>query len=562
VRLFGRVELDKKAQCWRIDAERHVAQKLQRLFAQTTGTARGTVELSNIPENCRDLAWFLLRYPMEVADEEVLARGAAEHIERIETLDRIVAATYVPRTFALADCVEQREYQRVAAEVYLKNRFLLLADDVGLGKSVVAIFSFTDSRTLPALVVTLTHLCRQWANFIARFAPALAVHVAKQGTPYPLPLKDGRPPDVLIMNYHKLRGWAGELAGYVRSVVFDECQELRRSESLKYEAALHIRDNTEFRLGLSATPIYNYGSEFWNVASALKRDVLGTYKEFERAWCHSAYYDRHVSVIDPAAFGTHCREQFIMLRRTRKEVARELPEVSRIPFAVDSDTAALDEVRDAAGELARIILRRVEAEQSVRWRAGSQFDMLMRQATGIAKAPYVADFVRLLVESGERVVLYGWHREVYGVWLSRLADLNPAMYTGSESPAAKARSVETFLAGDARVLIVSLRAGAGLDGLQEASRTVVFGELDWSPGVHEQCIGRVHRDGQQQAVVAYYLVSETGADPIIAETLGIKRAQVEGIRDPDAPLVEKLDHGGANLRKLAEQFLGEGQAAS
>ena len=56
---------------------------------------------------------------------------------------------------------------------------------------------------------------------------------------------------------------------------------------------------------------------------------------------------------------------------------------------------------------------------------------------GHRKAPYVADFVRLLVESGERVVLCGWHREVYAIWLAKLRDLDPVMYTGSETPAEK-----------------------------------------------------------------------------------------------------------------------------
>lgn len=55
---------------------------------------------------------------------------------------------------------------------------------------------------------------------------------------------------------------------------------------------------------------------------------------------------------------------------------------------------------------------------------------MMRQATGIAKAPYVLEFVRMLVESGESVMLYGWHRDVYNIWLERLAEFNPVMYTG------------------------------------------------------------------------------------------------------------------------------------
>src|SRR5687767_15689991 len=54
--------------------------------------------------------------------------------------------------------------------------------------------------------------------------------------------------------------------------------------------------------------------------------------------------------------------------------------------------------------------------------------------SGIAKAPYVALFVRMLVEAGEKVVLYGWHHAVYDLWCQSLKDLKPAMFTGNESP--------------------------------------------------------------------------------------------------------------------------------
>lgn len=52
----------------------------------------------------------------------------------------------------------------------------------------------------------------------------------------------------------------------------------------------------------------------------------------------------------------------------------------------------------------------------------------------------------------------------------------------------------------------------------------MFGELDWSPGVHDQCIGRLDRDGQIKQISAYYLLADSGSDPIISDVLGIKKA--------------------------------------
>jgi hypothetical protein len=229
--------------------------------------------------------------------------------------------------------------------------------------------------------------------------------------------------------------------------------------------------------------------------------------------------------------------------------------VQKIVHTVESDTSALVKLESAAINLARIVLAHNEQFRGHKMQAAGEFDMLMRQASGVAKAPYVAEFVRMLLESGESVVLFGWHRAVYEIWLERLADFQPLLYTGTESPAQKARAEALFKSGERRLLIMSLRSGAGVDGLQYASRTAVIGELDWSPGVIEQCIGRLDRDGQLDPVTAYYLISESGADPVMTDILGLKREQLESIRNPGANLIERIEGDAQHVQKLAREFL-------
>src|SRR3546814_16807846 len=94
-----------------------------------------------------------------------------------------------------------------------------------------------------------------------------------------------------------------------------------------------------------------------------------------------------------------------------------------------------------------------------------------------------------------------------------------------------------------------------MDGLENVCRVAVCGGLDWSPGVHEQCIGRVHRDGQQDPVMAYFLVSEEGSDPVVSGVLGIQREQIESVRHPDAGLIERLEISEHPLQKLEHDSL-------
>jgi len=247
----------------------------------------------------------------------------------------------------------------------------------------------------------------------------------------------------------------------------------------------------------------------------------------------------------------------MMLRRTRADVGRELPPLSRVPHYIEADESVIENVAASCTELARVLLTDGQTHKMQKLQASEELTNKLRQATGVAKAPFVASFVRMIVESGERVVLYGWHRQVYEIWQRALADLNPALYTGTESANQKDESRRRFIAGEAKILIMSLRSGAGLDGLQGHCRNVVFGELDWSPGVHEQAIGRVHRDGQTDPVVAYFLVAETGSDPIVSDVLGVKREQIEGVKNPDAELMEKLEIDVDRVKRLAASFLAQ-----
>lgn len=557
MKTYGTLTLRDRGTTWAIDAQPHVHLRAKRVFGQLRQKARGELLLRVTPESCRDVAWFVERYPLEMTPDaaETLAAGAARHRDSIARLDDLMRPDYQAPELAMTS--PPRSYQAREAAILLELGRLLVADDVGLGKTVTAITAMMDRRALPAVVVCAPHLQRQWARKVHEFAPTFQTHILKRTEPYPLPEFLGQPPDVVITTYHKLGGWVKVLAGRCGLVVFDEIQELRHPSTQRYYYAHELCSATPFRLGLSATPIHNYGAEIHAVLGLLAPDALGTAEEFETEWCSGGLLK------DPSAFGSWARDQFLIVRHTRKEVGRELPPVTRVIEPVDCDSKALDQIQDTAAKLARIILETGPQARGAKWEASEQLSVLLRQWTGIAKASHVAAFVRMLLASGERVVLCGWHREVYRIWQDALREFNPVLYTGTESPVQKAATIDAFIAGRSQLLILSLRSGAGVDGLQAVSSCIVFGELDWSPAVHEQCIGRVARDGQDTPVMAYFLVADEGSDPPIAEALGLKREQLEGIRNPGATdFLEIIQTDGSHVRKLAAAYLAQiGQSA-
>lgn len=557
---------------WKLKGEPHVLMRIKRVFGKVDKNQHDTVTLVDTVDVARDLEWFLERYPMAFDPPAVanrLKKGANKHRERASLVDQILSRMGAPREFELAE--PARDYQKAGAELILATGGTLIADDMGLGKTVLFICALTDPRTRPALVVVPKALQRQWARQLKRFAPALTVHTLEKSTPYDIgktkrrgkQLSDDQQalpgvstfPDVIISTYAKLSGWASTLgAGLIRSCWFDEAQELRTGDtSAKGQAARHIAASVQIRGASTGTPIYNYGSEMFNVLECIRPGALGTKEEFNREWC-DGWSEK---VQDPKAFGAYLRNEGLMLRRTRADVGRELPALSRVFHDIDSDADVIDDIEEAASALAGVILRDgPESFMGEKMKASGEISYLVRQATGIAKAPHVADFVRMIVESGEPVVLFGWHHAVYKIWMERLAAFNPVKVTGDETDKQKDEALQAFAQGRSKVIIISLRSAAGLDGLQFASCTVVHGELDWSPGVHEQCDTRVFRDGQTKPVIAYYLTCDDGSDPIVSTVLRQKGEQLEGIRDPDAEFFERLQTTDPDrVKSLAEAFL-------
>lgn len=547
VKHFGELTFDQKSSRWKMtDVQPHVCIKLKSIFPKIPKTSVAPFWFPDTLEMCTDLGWFIMRYPLKISPRDFnhLIDSKQLFDQIASEMERILMPDYKPHPISLRDGHVARDYQLKAAFLHDKTKRLLLGDDLGLGKTLSAILTFLNAGTLPAVVVVQTHLTRQWQGEIEKFTN-LRTHIIKGTKPYNLPVAD-----VYIMKYSCLAGWVDIFGQNIfRSVVFDEVQELRHSNSNKYQAAKVLAVNTEYCLGMSATPVYNYADEIYHILNLIKDGCLGPYPDFLREWSTARF--PKVIISDPKALGTYLRDNYLFLRRTREEVGRELPMINKIVHVVGYDDNEVKKVDALATQLAMKIVSGSFMERGM---AARELDLLVRQKTGVSKAREVAEYVKILVSNGEPIVLAGWHRDVYDIWKEHLKEFNPVFYTGTESEAQKEKAKQAFVNGDTDLFIISLRSGIGLDGLQKRCRTVVIGELDWSPQVHNQLIGRVDRDGQKEQVTAIFLVSEYGSDPVIIDLLGLKSSQAHGIINPlTAPVQTVTDE--SRIRKLAEQFL-------
>jgi len=526
---YGILGFNRKAKCWVIKGEPCVTELAKRLFPGCEGRGRGEARFTAHRRIIGELNWLMLRYPLEIREsdrarwEEALAE-AREYAAWREA--RLSAPEYaVPPAEGFSG--ELMPFQKQGLAFLLGSGRALLADEMGLGKTVQALAFLATAARFPALIVVPPHLVRNWQREAERFLVlpgGVRIHVIRGLTPYDLPEAD-----VYIIHYLLLRGWKKALpACGFQTVIFDEIQELRHAGTEKYSSASLVASGAERVVGLSGTPIYNHGGEIWNVVNILDFHFLGSWESFSREWCYG--YNSFI-VAKPDLLGEHLRREGLMLRRTKTEVLPQLPPKRRLVQEIDWDDRAYQ-------ALMRPVMDKVRAlsgitDPSRRALAEDDICQQQRQATGIAKAPYVADFVRALVEEGERVLLFAHHHAVMDRYKADLKGLHPVFITGRETEGEKDAASGAFMEGRTDLCCVSLRSASGLN-LQRAS-CVVFGELDWSPAVHAQAEDRAHRIGHEDSLLCYYLVSPRGSDQDMQEALGLKVSQFVGLMGDRPP---------------------------
>ena len=516
---------------YHVHAEPSVLQLVKRMFPGSK-SRDGVVTFPDTRRAVGDLNWLLLRFPMEIKCSTKFhsdRNRAIDHAIRRETNHNVAPVTD-PAGF-----VGQLMPFQADGVAFLKaNERTLLADDMGLGKTVQALASLSETGAFPAVVVCTPNLCRQWRDmahaFLAPrqpehelFSKPVECHILRGLKPYALP-----PASIYIIHYGILRAWRHQLRDLnPGAVIFDEVQELRYPNTEKYSAASLVAESARYVWALSGTPVYNLGGEIWSVLNIVDYHCLGDFDSFTREWC-CAYGSKQLR--KPEVLGDYLKREGLMIRRRKEDVQSQLPPKRRVVMSINHDDALYDRMIQPALKLARDyagITGWHERGQALR-----EIDTQARQATGISKAPYVAAFVRGLLEAGERVLLYAWHHGVHETLMRDLADYKPAKLTGAESPAQKDEAKRRFISGETPVIILSLRTTAGIDGLQDVGTCCVFAELDWSPAVHSQCEDRLHRIGisaDLESILCYYLVADTGTDEVMQEALGLKIGQFIGL---------------------------------
>ena len=428
----------------------------------------------------------------------------------------------------------------------------VLADDMGLGKTVQTLAHLMIEKAAgrldrPSLIVCPTSLIPNWAAEAQRFAPSLSV-LPLHGLGRRAKFRSIPQYDLVLSTYPLLtRDHEVLLEQDWHAVILDEAQSIKNPNAETTRQALRLKARQ--RVCLSGTPLQNHLGELWSLFDFLAPGFLGNQRSFKSHY--RTPIEKHGDADRQALLSRRIRP--FMLRRTKEEVATELPPKTEIVESVEMESnqrAIYEGIRlsmhakvqaaIASKGLARSGIIILDALLKMRQACCDprllKLKTVTRSKAGSAKLDRLMEMLAIMLAEGRRVLLFSQFTEMLALIQTRLeADqVEFVRLTGETKD--RATPVSKFQAGDVPLFLISLKAG-GVGLNLTAADTVIHYDPWWNPAVEDQATDRAHRIGQLKKVFVHRLV-----------TLGTIEEKMEVLKDKKRAIVSSVieaEHGGA-----------------
>lgn len=429
-------------------------------------------------------------------------------------------------------------YQRVDVEFLTLAERALLGNEPGLGKTGVVLRTLqalqrAGRAPFPALVVCPNSLkFTVWADEAARWAPELAVRVVDGGAATRRrQLED--PADVYVINWEALR-LHSRLAPYgsmtlsdrereprelnelaARTVVLDEAHRAKDPHAQVTRAAWAVAHQARYRFALTGTPIANHLGDLWSVLHLLDPNGFPGKTRFMDRYARTSlnfFGGAEVVGVNPATEPELRRVLDPMFRRVPKALA--LPQLPpMLPIQYRHTPMSASQAR-AYRQIEEHMIARLDDEVLVAPTPLVRLTRLLQFASSSARideetgevrlampSAKVDDLMELLEELGddEPLVVAAESRQLIELAARRIAErkITYGLVTGAQSPVERKKAVDRFQGGSARVILMTLGAGAEGLTLTRASK-LLFMQRSWSLVKNTQAAQRIHRPGAER----------------------------------------------------------------
>ncbi len=443
----------------------------------------------------------------------------------------------------------------------------VLADDMGLGKTIQTLAYLLykkQHRQLsdPALVICPTSLVGNWLNEALKFTPTLKVLVL-HGVDRHQHFASLADYDLLITTYPLVGRDFKQLNEFKFSdLILDEAQTIKNPLAKMTKSIKQL--NAKQRLCLTGTPLENHLGELWSLFDFLMPGFLGSHSTFNRFYRKGIEGEGNQQVQEWLIQKT----QPFLLRRTKDEVAKELPAKTEIvhKIALPNDQRTLYEsiritmeakVRDLLKEkgMARSRIEFLDALLKLRQACCDPRLVKLEHAQGIkssAKLAFLMEIVPEMIEEGRRILIFSQFAQMLSLIEESLQEEGVDYVKLTGQTRNRSEVIDKFQSGDVPVFLISLKAG-GVGLNLTAADTVIHYDPWWNPAVENQATDRAYRIGQDKPVFVYKLICEQTVEERVLALQARKQKLADSVYGSDQEEKFAPDNSDA-LLKLFERY--------
>jgi SNF2 family DNA or RNA helicase len=326
---------------------------------------------------------------------------------------------------------------------------------------------------------------------------------------------------------------------FANGFLVHNCHYLKSPKSQRGRVAKSLAKHIQRKLYLSGTPFENRPAELFPILNAIDPVGFNNFYSYATRYCGAIKEGNFFQV--PRNVATNASElagrlKNYMIRRTKQEVAIQLPELSRsmVPVPLSKTT----EYKKALAEFQ-------EWAKSGKKKTSALVKLTaLRQIIGKEKLEPAIELAESVLESGRQVVLFAHHKEVVSALHKHFKLEGCGVISGDTAPEDRQKLARAFNLDNSKIRVMIITV-AGAEGINLfGASDIIFVEREWTPAKEEQAEARLHRLGQKNAVTSYYLVATNTIDEHMNKLVEEKRKLFNQVIGQDEILTSILEKYG------------------
>ncbi len=400
------------------------------------------------------------------------------------------------------------QHQEEGVKFLLSRNGSILADDMGLGKSIQSIIAALESGAKKILIVCPSSTKINWEREINVFCDDTAIVDGKKWKEAKFTIINFD----ILKNFHTLKDKNKVDAKLNRELVdanfdlaiIDEAHYLKNNDSIrgKIMVELSTKHNVNKVWLLTGTPVANRPMDFFNLLKIIKSPIAENWKHYAVRYCEAKQFFRtlkngtkkQIWLTDGASNLEElaAKTKNIILRRLKTEVL-DMPDKVVTPMYQELDKKGWGEYNELWDEY---VTKRILEEKKTNEEQKSLVELiLLRKFIAAQAISYTIEMAENAIEMGRKVIIFTSFTEELEILQAHFGKI-AVKHNGPMTTLQKQKSVDAFQQNAKIKVFIGNIKSAGVGITLTEGTVVIFNSFDWVPGSNEQAEDRCVFGGQ------------------------------------------------------------------